>query len=303
MSGPGSIRARLRQPEYTGENRCLPCTVLNVAVAAVGTTLLVAWLTAAGYATAGLALGAVVLGVSLAAIWLRGYLVPGTPTLTKRYLPEPVLAAFGKAPAESPEGIEAGVSETARADEAVTDSTATADGDPASLDVEALLERAEAIEPCRGDDRCLTEEFEQAWREEAETVRDAEDLGPWFERLGLKDGDVTTNDLGGSFAVNVDGHLVGTWESRPSFHADLAAGALVDDRLAEWDALSARARGQVCNGLRIFLETCPGCGGPVSFGTETVESCCSSRTVAAVTCDDCGARVFESPVDEDGAAT
>ena len=299
MSGPGSLRARLRQPEYTGENRCLPCTVLNVAVAAVGTTLLVAWLTAAGYATAGLALGAVVLGVSLAAIWLRGYLVPGTPTLTKRYLPEPVLAAFGKAPAESPEGIEAGVGETARADE-----TATADeGDPASLDVEALLERAEAIEPCRGDDRCLTEEFGRAWRKEAETVRDAEDLGPWLERLGLEDGDVTTNDLGGSFAVNVDGHLVGTWESRPSFRADLAAGTLVDDRLAEWDALSARARGQVCNGLRIFLETCPGCGGPVSFGTATVESCCSSRTVAAVTCDDCGARVFESPVDEDGAAT
>ena len=37
--------------------------------------------------------------VALAAIWLRGYLVPGTPELTKRYLPERALALFGKAPA------------------------------------------------------------------------------------------------------------------------------------------------------------------------------------------------------------
>jgi len=303
MSGSGSLRSRLRQPEYTGENRCLPCTVLNVAIAAVGTTLLVAWLAAAGYATAGVALGAVVLAVSLGAIWLRGYLVPGTPTLTKRYLPEPVLAAFGKAPAESPDGVEAGVGEEAGTDGTTADSTAPAGArDAEAVDVEALLERAGAIEPCRGDDRCLTDEFGRAWREETESVRDAEDLGSWLDSLGLEDGDVVTNDLGGSFAVNVDGHLVGTWESRPAFEADLAAGAVVADRVAEWESLSARARGQVCNGLRIFLETCPGCGGPVSFGTETVESCCSSRTVAAVTCDDCGARVFETPVDEEQTA-
>ena len=303
MSGSGSLRSRLRQREYTGENRCLPCTVLNVAIATVGTTLLVAWTAAAGYATAGLALGAVVLAVSLGTIWLRGYLVPGTPTLTNRYLPEPILAAFGKAPAESPEGVQAGVGEEAGTDGTATDSTAPAGAqDPGTVDIEALLERAGAIEPCRGDDRCLTDEFGRAWREETESVRAAEDVGPWLDSLGLEDGNVATDDLSGSFAVNVDGHLIGTWESQPAFEADLAAGAVVADRVAEWESLSARARGQVCNGLRIFRETCPGCGGAVSFGTEAVESCCSSRTVAAVTCDDCGARVFESPVDEDGAA-
>ncbi|WP_415379115.1 hypothetical protein [Halosimplex sp. TS25] len=298
---------RLRRPEYTGENRCLPCTILNVAIASVGTTLLAAWLTAAGYPTAALWVGTALLAVSLAAIWLRGYLVPGTPTLTKRYLPASVLAAFGKAPPDSPDGIEAGAGRDGQTERSAATSAETADAtvDPdaaESLDVEALLERADAIEPCRGDDRCLTDEFARAWREETDAVREAENLSPWLEQLGLEGGDVATMDRGGAFAVDVNTRRVGTWASRPAFEADLAAGSLLADRVAEWESLPAHARGQVCNGLRIFLETCPGCGGPVSFGTETVESCCSSRTVAAVTCDDCDARVFESPVDEGQAA-
>ncbi|WP_123536410.1 hypothetical protein [Halosimplex salinum] len=301
----GSLVARLRQPQYTGENRCLPCTILNVAIASVGATLLVAWLTAAGYATVGLWAGTGVLVLSLAAIWLRGYLVPGTPTLTKRYLPASVLAAFGKTPDSSPEGLDPGAGEgdagaSATAGDAAGDEPAAESGEP--LDVEAFLQRAGTIEPCRGDDRCLTEAFGEAWREESEAVGAAEDLSPWFEALAIEGGEVTTTDLGGSFVVSVDGSRVGSWESEPAFEADLAAASLLADRVSGWGSLSSRDRGQVCNGLRIFLETCPSCGGVVSFDTETVESCCTSRTVAAVTCDDCGARVFESPVDDEVAA-
>ncbi|QLH75926.1 hypothetical protein HZS55_00785 [Halosimplex rubrum] len=309
----GSLVTRLRRPEYTGENRCLPCTVLNVGIASAGATLLGAWLVAAGYETAAAGVATAVLVVSLATIWLRGYLVPGTPTLTKRHLPAPVLAAFGKTPDGSPEGIAAGVDAGGETGSAAGGETAgpsdpaeateggaagAAEAEPERLDPEALLERAGAIEPCRGDDRCLTDDFERAWREEVDAVRDGDDLGAWLERFGLDDGEVTTKAVGNSFAVSVDGGRVGSWESRAAFHADLAGAALLGDRLPDWESLSARDRGQVCNGLRIFLETCPDCDSPVSFGTETVESCCTSRTVAAVTCDDCGARVFESPVDD-----
>ncbi|QLH80255.1 hypothetical protein [Halosimplex pelagicum] len=317
----GSLVTRLRRPEYTGENRCLPCTVLNVGIASVGATLLGAWLVAAGYSTAAAGVATAVLAVSLLTIWLRGYLVPGTPTLTKRYLPAPVLAAFGKTPDGSPEGIAAGVDGDAGTDanasgatEEVGDGAAEGDtgaaasagnGDRAEgepVDPEALLERAGAIEPCRGDDRCLTDDFERAWRDEIDAIQAGDDLGPWLERFGLDDGEVTTKELGNSFAVSVDGRRVGSWESEAAFHADLAGAKLLGERLSGWGGLSARDRGQVCNGLRIFLETCPDCGSPVSFGTETVESCCTSRTVAAVTCDDCGARVFESPVDDEEVA-
>lgn len=290
MSGSPSPLARLRQPKYTGENRCLPCTILNVAIASVGTTLLVAWLTTVVSQSVALAVGTTVLAGSLAAIWLRGYLVPGTPALTKRYLPESVLAAFGKAPAASPTGVQA------TSDSAAPDGSSGA-GPPGQPDVEALLESADAIEPCRGDDRCLTDDFEAAWRAEIDSVQNAPEVTEWVGTLGLDGGSVTTNDVGTSFVASVDGRRVGSWESEPAFEADLAAASVLADTVPDWESMSARARGQVCNGLRIFLETCPRCGGPVSFDTETVESCCTSRTVAAVTCEECDVRVFESPVE------
>jgi hypothetical protein len=38
----------------------------------------------------------------------------------------------------------------------------------------------------------------------------------------------------------------------------------------------------------------------VVFDTKEVESCCGSHQVAAVDCDECGSRLFESaPIDED----
>ncbi|WP_049896466.1 hypothetical protein [Natrialba chahannaoensis] len=77
----------LKQPEYTGENRCLPCTLVNLAIAAVA-----GWLVARKHRAAGV----LAIAVSTAIIYFRGYLVPGTPTLTKRYLPADVLRLFGK---------------------------------------------------------------------------------------------------------------------------------------------------------------------------------------------------------------
>lgn len=77
---------RLRQPGYTGENRCIPCTSVNVALAAASSAL-VAKMTSRRLASTAFV-------TSLGAIYLRGYLVPGTPTLTKRYLPERVLRWF-----------------------------------------------------------------------------------------------------------------------------------------------------------------------------------------------------------------
>ena len=91
MSIARTLAERLGRPEYTGENRCLPCTVLNVAIAVVAAALLGRRSRRAGGAAFLAALGLV---------YLRGYLVPGTPTLTRRYLPDSVLAAFGKQPVE-----------------------------------------------------------------------------------------------------------------------------------------------------------------------------------------------------------
>jgi len=83
-----SVGERLRRPEYTGENRCLPCTVVNVCL-----TLVAAAVAAVGVTPLG---GLVVLVGGLGAIYFRGYLVPGTPELTVRYFPPWLLELFGK---------------------------------------------------------------------------------------------------------------------------------------------------------------------------------------------------------------
>ncbi|WP_195892457.1 hypothetical protein [Halopiger goleimassiliensis] len=97
-----SVLERYRRPAYTGENRCLPCTVANVAIGA----LVAVAITVLGRrfvdTTAAVALGALTLVGSLFAIALRGYLVPGTPRLTERYLPDGIRRRFH----DRPQGID-----------------------------------------------------------------------------------------------------------------------------------------------------------------------------------------------------
>lgn len=89
---------KMRRPEYVGENRCLPCTAVNLVIAAIAAVAASFLLAALGVSTGvHAAVGGFVFGVSVVAVYLRGYLVPGTPTLTKRYLPLWALRLFGKA--------------------------------------------------------------------------------------------------------------------------------------------------------------------------------------------------------------
>jgi hypothetical protein len=83
-----AVGDRLRRPEYTGENRCLPCTAVNVCLTVVVATAVGLGLTPVG--------GLLVLTGGLGAIYFRGYLVPGTPALTARYFPPWLLELFGK---------------------------------------------------------------------------------------------------------------------------------------------------------------------------------------------------------------
>jgi hypothetical protein len=98
MATSDGVISRFRQPEYTGENRCLPCTAVNTLLAAGLSGAVAAGGLVVTTPVVGAVAGVAVLGVSLLSIYLRGYLVPGTPELTKRYFPPWLLRAFGKEP-------------------------------------------------------------------------------------------------------------------------------------------------------------------------------------------------------------
>jgi hypothetical protein len=222
---------RLRRPEYTGENRCGLCTVVNLTVAVVLSVAIASlgslWLGPLSAAVA----GGTGLAVCVAAIYLRGYLVPRTPVLTERYAPERVLQFFdGEAP----------------------DPPTTEGGD---ADVEATLRRAGAVTDCdRGDDVCLTDEFRDAWwtrirelqgddtpREELATV------------LGVDADALSYDEHGDAFVAFYDGDLIGRWESYAAFVADVAAANELRSRGRGWSALAVRQRSTVLQRRRVFL--------------------------------------------------
>jgi hypothetical protein len=277
-----SVIDRVRRPEYTGENRCTPCTIANSAIAVVCSAALGVVLWVAGVTPVVVALATVGLfTASAGAIWLRGYLLPGTPELTKRYLPDPVLARFDKLP-----------------EEVEVDADKSDDG----VDPEVYLQAAGAVEECATvDDLCLSRGFRGDWNHRTRSARE-EDVGPdaVVDALGLSMAGEAAElvEFGEAVVLERDGRQVGKWESRAALVADVAAAAVFADRSDEWEHLDAFERSAVLRGLRIFAESCPLCDGTVDLGEETVESCCRSYDVVAVACSDCDSRLFEQRLAE-----
>lgn len=259
---------RLRQPEYTGEKRCIPCTSVNITLAAVGSTLL-AKLTSRR-------LGTTAFGASLGIIYLRGYLVPGTPTITKRHLPEWILRGFNK------------------------DVNSILD-DTIEIDPERVLLNAGAVKHCEeGTDLCLTDDFRKAWLEQIQTVdTDHLDEDSLALTLGVSTRDnILIDKQSDAFVAYTDNSIISQWGSRAAAIADVAAAAEIKKRIPDWSTLTPAETARVLMSLRIFIEQCPDCGGPVRVDKDIVESCCRSYDVVASSCQKCDSRLFEIEWDE-----
>jgi len=274
---------RLRRPEYTGENRCVPCTIVNLGIAAA----LAAVIAVVAGPSLGPALAAVVLGGSLVAIWLRGYLVPGTPELTKRYLPPRVLALFGKA--TDRRGVSAAV--------------------PDDFDPEAYLLSAGVLaETADGSDLAFAPRFADAWRDALDregavaATRADDDLAALSTLTGLDEATLSLDWHGASGVAFADDSVIGRWESRPAFRADVAADRVLAATRADWADLSLGARSAALGALRLFVDECPACAGDVALEERVVESCCTARDVVAARCRGCDARLFEIDLPESIAA-
>lgn len=248
-----SVVRRARDPVYTGANRCWPCTVINVSLVTLGAI-------AVG-AAAPLA-GVIVAALGLAAVWLRGYVVPGTPTLTRRYLPASIRAWFGKAANGSP---------------------------PAAEDPTARLTELGVL---RADDPRLTAAFRDPWGDNAaalagdgRAIRRAAG-----EALSAPPADVTLDDADG-ITLTVAGDWVGQWPSRTALIADLATELTLAD--TGWAGLERTDRADLAARIRALAETCPVCSAPTGVSEDTVESCCGPAEVVAVTCPNCSARLAE----------
>jgi hypothetical protein len=244
-----AVGDRLRRPEYTGENRCLPCTVVNVCLTLVAAAVVTVGLTPLG--------GLLVLTGGLGAIYFRGYLVPGTPTLTVRYFPPWLLELFGK---------ELEVRETLQPVEGVA-VRATADGGR------------------------LVDSFASAWRVRIESMRAD---GVTDEDVATLLGVDEASNVGEAAYVANGG--LRRWLSESALLADAAAAAVLSKRGGDdWAALGPDERVATLRDLRKHLGYCPLCDGELDDEeTETIETCCTeSERVLMATCVDCDVRLIE----------
>lgn len=271
LSSPIVLSA-LRQPEYTGENRCIPCTILNIAITIAIAGILFGVLVS-NSVQFGVLSSLLVLVIGLILIYYRGYLIPGTPQITKRFFPERVLRWFDKAP------------------------------QPDDIEPEYVLRDIGAVEDCDdSEDICLTETFAQTWRNTMASLRDSdtthEDLASLLDIPADRISFRTHNE---AITARVGGNKIGQWESRAALIADVAAAKeFASNGHSLWDSLETDQQGTVLNGLRAFLDQCPSCEGTIDFESDTVRSCCRYVDVVVASCNDCEARIFEVETPDTG---
>ncbi len=333
--------ARLRNPAYTGENRCVPCTAVNVAISVVA---------AAVAAVAAVELAAAVLAVSLSAIYLRGYLVPGTPTLTKRYFPPWLLARFGKDPRDraGPTRVEradggsvaTGTSAAETSTASTEAATATPDEDAEETDAagtDVAGTDADESDESDADDDPGWDTIERLERERAAAV----DPEPFLAETGVTvspggtltdvaveriraaydavavdgvDDATLAAMLGADEATRLDrdrpavraGVMVHEWPSRTAFEHDVATHLALGKITDRWSEVPPDQRRNVLKALRSHREACPNCGAAPALDSASVDSCCYSHEVAILGCEGCGDRLLEfdpaAAADADDAA-
>jgi hypothetical protein len=249
-----SLVTRLRDPVYTGPNRCWPCSVANVALVA-----LVAVAAGVVAPAAGVAVGM----VGVAAVWLRGYVVPGTPALTRRYLPASVRAWVGKAPTRRPP------------------------------DAAAPADRLTELGVLRSDGPRLAPGFRDPWGTTASALAgDGRAIRrAAAEALSSPSAGVTLDDGDGGVTLTVDGEWIGQWPSRTALVADLATELTLAG--SGWAGLERPERADLAARIRALAERCPVCDAATTVSEDTVDSCCGPTAVVAVTCPGCAVRLAE----------
>jgi hypothetical protein len=315
MSGKSSVWTAVRdavdaaaKPEHTGENRCLPCTLINAVGVAVAAALL---------SRRRRSLGLLAAAVGAAAIWLRGYVVPGTPQFAPRLVePLPVdigpnhdlgsdsLAGAGPNPLgdDRPDVMDARSesdpsTSDGDADDAANDQGPAADvdsdgvGGSAETDPEAVMAALVDADALVVDEETLALDgsFRVALYDRIGALRECRD-----EALAERAAAIAGPDVEGQVH---DGRVLlagsrDAWVSRPVALAETAAAEVLRERGVDDGAARQAARP-----LRAFLDTCPVCEGPVR--ETTLRNCCGGpggvsgnpeRPVRA--CADCDAIVF-----------
>ena len=285
----------LRRPAYTGENRCWPCAAVNLLLVAVVAAI-------AGSLRAPLA-PVVLLGGGLL-VYLRGYVVPGTPRFAPR-LVDPLPVDVGPEKPVGSDSIADGV-DPANSGTPVNGGESPDEEDPpgeedsaeesATMDPEAVIATLSGagVLVADGDDLSPTDAYRESFEARMADLRSLTET-ELAERAAAAAAGAPTAEVHGDRIL-----LVGDRDVRLSRAVAIAETAAVET-LAGFDVPPA-VRTAAAEPLRTLVRTCPVCGGDVS--ETTLRLCCGGpggthkrpdRPVLA--CESCDTVVFEFEAD------
>jgi len=248
--------ASLADESYTGENRCWPCTVLNLGLVGV----LALFLRARERSLATLLVA--VVGVTV--VYLRGYLVPYTPEFA------PWLVSASPIPDEWFHG---GPShrETTREDRTREESESLADD--VGMDGETVLRELSAagVIELEGERLFLATDIDTAWHERMDELagRSLDALSATLQE-SLKQVDHAE--------PYAEDHA--DWIALGSDHKQLLPRPVVVAELAAYEVLGEtindeRLRVAGAEAFRMFLDSCPVCGSELVESSSV--SCCGGH--------------------------
>ncbi|GAB3025799.1 hypothetical protein [Natronobiforma cellulositropha] len=269
---------RVREPAFTGENRCWPCTVVNVVLLWMGVTVVVF--------LGQPALAGVLFLVGVCVIALRGYLVPYTP----RFAPQLVSVLPGD-PFDH-ERAPGSLADTGDASPDTAGETGQeADAPSGDAVLETLLETGVLV--ADGDTLDLDPTFRTRWREETTRLRERElaDLARAADDLTPDTLEAYPKTRWGRSYVVLD-PVAGPIVLLP--HA-IAVAELAAMRALEETVTDERIRLAAGRPLRSLLEHCPLCDAELVVSAST---CCGEVTPVGKTpaeklvCQSCSVRLF-----------
>jgi len=246
----------LSDESYTGENRCWPCTVLNLGL--VG--LLVLFLRARRRSLASLLVAA----VGVAVIYLRGYLVPYTPAFAPR------LVAASPVPDEwFHEESSHGVSSRGDAPREESESLA----DDVGMDGETVLRELSAagVLEVEGERLFLADAVDSAWHDRMDEL-----AGHSLETLSatLQESLERVDNAEPYAEDDAEWVVLGADHKqllpRPVVVAELAAHQVLSESI---DDEVLRVAG--AEAFRMFLDSCPVCGSDLVESSSV--SCCGGH--------------------------
>lgn len=250
----------LQNPEYTGENRCNACTLVN---------LCIAFLLALPLVMFSLLMSIFVAISFISLIYFRGYIIPGTPEITKKYFPDWLLRQFGKNTKTLDDKLE---------DDSIVD--------------EELLFKLDIVDT-EGDDIDIEDEFRREWEREMK-ITSRKNIKRLIMVSMSQITSINTDDL--SFAqtessewvVMKNGQPISKWISKEGIIIDISSINILMEQCTEWGQLSLQEKSRVVNSLRTLVQLCPSCGGNILLNKTHQETCCTSVEIIEVKCDDCG---------------